>query len=151
MIKRSCKCFVRQNEMISFLCFFHSYAGARSHKRDTQAAGCRSLIYSFKITRALLLKHLNLSPLSRRYSVILNGEEPNFPEPYYYIIPFFVVVCIIVVILVVALIVKVCRESFHSRRARLSKRHLKKLPTKKFVKSELAADVLKNGGYSLCW
>ncbi|GMT03812.1 hypothetical protein PENTCL1PPCAC_25986 [Pristionchus entomophagus] len=62
--------------------------------------------------------------------------SPGYYDLFRYLIPFVVVIGFCFVVLLASLLIRICRERRRLARKRLSKRHLKKLPTKKYVRGD---------------
>ncbi|WKY14439.1 hypothetical protein Q1695_000186 [Nippostrongylus brasiliensis] len=74
-------------------------------------------------------------PASLGYTVQIK-VSPGYYDLFRYLIPFVVVVGFCFIVLLVSLAIRLCRERRRIARKRLSKRNLRKIPTKKFRKGD---------------
>lgn len=74
-------------------------------------------------------------PASQGYTVQIK-VSPGYYDLFRYLIPFVVVVGFCFVVLLISLAIRLCRERRRVARKRLSKRNLRKIPTKKFRKGD---------------
>ncbi|KAF8382082.1 hypothetical protein PRIPAC_71224 [Pristionchus pacificus] len=62
--------------------------------------------------------------------------SPGYYDLFRYLIPFVVVIGFCFIVLLASLLIRICRERRRQARKRLSRRHLKKLPIKKYVRGQ---------------
>ncbi|KAK6057773.1 zinc finger, C3HC4 type [Cooperia oncophora] len=74
-------------------------------------------------------------PASQGYIVQIK-VSPGYYDLFRYLIPFVVVVGFCFIVLLISLAIRLCRERRRVARKRLSKRNLRKIPTKKFRKGD---------------
>lgn len=74
-------------------------------------------------------------PASKGYMVQIK-VSPGYYDLFRYLIPFVVVVGFCFIVLLISLAIRLCRERRRIARKRLSKRNLRKIPTRKFRKGD---------------
>ncbi|GMR33969.1 hypothetical protein PMAYCL1PPCAC_04164, partial [Pristionchus mayeri] len=74
-------------------------------------------------------------PASDGYAVQIK-LSPGYYDLFRYLIPFVVVIGFCFIVLLASLLIRICRERRRLARKRLSRRHLKKLPTRKYVRGD---------------
>ncbi|VDN03446.1 unnamed protein product [Thelazia callipaeda] len=95
----------------------------------------RVIIPVVMITYTCMTNIMDHFPAHKGYRVALRAI-PGYYDLVKYLIPLVAIVAFCFVVLCISLTVRLCRERRHLARKRLSKRNLKKLPTKRFKKGE---------------